>query len=379
MRLPGLRHSSRGFSLVELMVAITVGLIVLGGATTVMVNSNKNYKIQEDLARIQENARFAMEFLTRDIRETGYFGCIDDVSQVWDHVVGGSGTLFDTKPIEGSESAGNWLPLSPTPVAAPSNMVPGTDGITLRKLDPSTALNIGTPYMGQPSGNIKVIVPPSGDTGLIQGDIVAVTDCDSTDIFQISNNNPDAGVLVHSTGNSTSPGNTSAGCPNLGAGNSCSTGGGGNIHCLCKVYEGEAQIVKFIAVRYFIGTTPQGTTALFRQGISVVGGTAAAQDLEVVEGIENLQILYGRDTDGDGIPDQYRDAASIGTTEADWAGVVSVRIGLLAGSVDELGNRFDQDHGTYDIDRDGTNDLIDPGDRRRRRIFTATVLMRNLQ
>ena len=356
---------SMGFTLVELMTAITIGLIVLGGAATVMVGANKNYKVQEDLARIQENARFAMEFLAREIRMAGYFGCMDNVSPVVDHVVGGAGDLFDTSnPIEGSESAANW---APTGVAAPANIVAGTDGITVRYLDPSTALNIDTPFMGQPAGNIKVELPPSGDTGLVQGDIIAVTDCATADVFQISNSNPNAGVMVHNTGTGTSPGNANqpglSGCP------------GANGHCLSKVYEDEAQILKLAAVRYFIGTTANGNPALFREQIVVVGGAAAPGNVEMVEGIENMQILYGEDFDGNGVPDQFVNAAAV----TNWGLITGVRVGLSAASVDELGTRFDEDHGDYDIDRDGTDDVTDPGDRRRRRIFTMTVLMRNLQ
>jgi len=69
----------RGFSLTELLVAMVVGLLLLGGLVTLMVNSKKNYAQQDYSARLQENARFAMQFLTYDIRMAGYFGCSNDI------------------------------------------------------------------------------------------------------------------------------------------------------------------------------------------------------------------------------------------------------------------------------------------------------------
>lgn len=355
------RRFGMGFTLVELMIAITIGLIVLAAATTVMVHNNKNYKVQEDLARIQESARFAMEFLARDIRMAGYFGCMDDVTQVWDHVFGGAGDLFDTSnPIEGSESAAAW---APTGVSVPVNMIAGTDGITIRYLDPSNAVDMEPPYMGQPSGVLHVVDP----NGLQNGQIVAVTDCESTDIFQITSGNPDtSGTVGHNTGGSVQPGNINAGVPNCP---------GGNNHCLSKVYEEDAQILTIGSARYFVGTTPNGTNALFRQSVFVDGsGNAVTQDLELVEGIENMQILYGEDLDGNAIPDQFLTAAGV----TNWNLVTGVRVGLSSSSVAQLGNQYDQDNGNYDIDRNGTDDITNPGDRRRRRIFTMTVLMRNL-
>ncbi|MDH3452260.1 MAG: PilW family protein [Gammaproteobacteria bacterium] len=366
------RRRQRGVTLVELLVATTVGLFLIGGVAAIVVQTKKSYELQNDFARIQENGRFGMELIVRDLRMAGYFGCMDDATKVWNHVSDGSGDLFDTSvPVEGYEQGGTaWQPSGSTDI---SGILNGTDGLTLRFLDPSTAIDVTTPYMPQPSGNIKVETP-GGDNGLRQGDIIAVTDCDSTDVFQItgpSGDNPGTtGELVHNTGNATLPGNSDTLVPNCP---------GANAHCLSKVYEGEAQIMKLAAIRYFVGSTPQGSTALFRQAYTVDTSsgtpTAVGTSLELVEGIENMQVQFGVDNDGDQVPDFYRDAANVG---ADWPGVINVRVGLLAGSVNEYGtDDADTDDNTYDIDRDGVDDVVDPDDRRRRRVFTATVALRN--
>lgn len=97
--------------------------------------------------------------------------------------------------------------------------------------------------------------------------------------------------------------------------------------------------------------------------------------VELVEGIENLQILYGEDTNAppDGVPNIYRKANAV----TDWSKVTSVRIGILARTIDD--KNTDLDTGTYDVDGDGTNELTAPGDRYRRRVFQATVQLRNMQ
>ena len=65
----------RGFSLVELMVAMLIGLIILAAVVQIFVGSNATYRLDEGLARVQEGARFSMDFLAKDIRMAGYMGC----------------------------------------------------------------------------------------------------------------------------------------------------------------------------------------------------------------------------------------------------------------------------------------------------------------
>lgn len=61
-----------GFTLVELMVALTVSLLLLAGVIQVYVSSKQAYRVQDNVARIQESGRLAMGFLTRYLRLAGY-------------------------------------------------------------------------------------------------------------------------------------------------------------------------------------------------------------------------------------------------------------------------------------------------------------------
>ncbi|MCP5243407.1 MAG: PilW family protein [Burkholderiales bacterium] len=61
-----------GFTLVEMMIALTLGLVILLVIGTVFVSSSQTFRIQEDNARIQESGRFALEIIGRSIKQAGH-------------------------------------------------------------------------------------------------------------------------------------------------------------------------------------------------------------------------------------------------------------------------------------------------------------------
>jgi len=68
----------KGFSIVELMVAVFIGIIVLTGLVQVFDTSSKMNRTQNGLARIQENGRYAISLLKQTIEQTGYQYCMGD-------------------------------------------------------------------------------------------------------------------------------------------------------------------------------------------------------------------------------------------------------------------------------------------------------------
>jgi type IV pilus assembly protein PilW len=64
----------RGLTLLELLVAITLGLAVVTGTIQIYLGTSQTYRVQEAQSRIQENGRFAMEILNREIRMAGFGG-----------------------------------------------------------------------------------------------------------------------------------------------------------------------------------------------------------------------------------------------------------------------------------------------------------------
>ena len=77
MRNTAINHTpfQRGLSLIELMIAMLVGLILIGGVLSIFISSRQSYGINSAVARIQENARFALGFISKPTRMAGYMGC----------------------------------------------------------------------------------------------------------------------------------------------------------------------------------------------------------------------------------------------------------------------------------------------------------------
>jgi len=62
----------RGISLVEILVALVLGLVLMGGIIQLLIGSKQTYRFYDALSRIQENGRFALEAMARDIRMAGF-------------------------------------------------------------------------------------------------------------------------------------------------------------------------------------------------------------------------------------------------------------------------------------------------------------------
>jgi type IV pilus assembly protein PilW len=126
-------------------------------------------------------------------------------------------------------------------------------------------------------------------------------------------------------------------------------------------FENDAMVIELQTVTYTIGTGASGQPALFRQEFD-------AAPLELIEGVQSMQILYGVDDDNDQFPNQYFTADNV--PGPDFRDVVSVRIMLLLRSIDDFVTEDPQIY-TYN----GTTTT--PADRRLRQVFTTTIALRN--
>ena len=66
----------KGLSLIELMIAIALSIFIVAAMISLFVNSKQNYRMNENMSRMQENARFAMSFISRDVRMADYHACV---------------------------------------------------------------------------------------------------------------------------------------------------------------------------------------------------------------------------------------------------------------------------------------------------------------
>jgi len=320
--LPTVRRPRRqhGLTLVELMVAAVIGLILTGGAIQIFLSSKKAFATTDAVSRVQENGRYALQFMARDIRGAGFWGCAQDVEMANQTQYTGGGTPpfnFGGDPIVGTEGA------SGAPDSLTMRMAAQDRRKALVKQMPNTSANLFFSSVA----NVKA------------GDIMIITDCEAADIFMVSGVNSNNANLGHNTGN------TYNGVVN-------------KQKEFSRNYGTSATAYSAREKTYSIGTTPGGEPALVRttNGVSEV----------LVAGISDMQLTYGVDTDNDETVNVYVAAPDVGN----WNNVLAVRIALLVRSKDD--NVLDTPE-TYSYN----GATVTAPDRRLYQPFTATVTIRN--
>jgi type IV pilus assembly protein PilW len=258
-----LLRQHQGFTLIEIMVSMLLGIFLLGGVMGIFLNTKQTYRVQDALGRLQENGRYAMDFIGKGIRMTDYRGCPTTPPSL----------LLPNTPITGTEGA-----------HAANRAKDSPDSITVR-----WSLN---------------------------------------------------GCAAH-----TAPLDPD-GCPLL---NGCPVGLNG-----CPIDTNKECALNS-------GFTINTATKILNQNAA-----------SLIEGVENMQIQYGVDTDptnpdGAGVPNYYTDFSA----GLDMSQVVSVRVSLLLATIDDNVTANPLPY-TFNGARDDA-----PGDRRIRRVFSSTFALRN--
>jgi type IV pilus assembly protein PilW len=318
----------KGISLVEVLVALVISLFLLGGIVQVYLGNKTTFKFTNALAEIQENGRFALDWMSQDLRMSNEWGCVRfnpaDTDNINNTIDAGTFAGYDSnlhdftgeEAVEGTNNAG----------------LNGSDTVTIRGGKPGQA-NVKSPFV--PAGTASLNITPGGRIG--QGDFVLVTRCGANDLLIEA----EADILRVTNATST-PANTLLAFAGTKS----------------QQFQNDASVIELQTVTYSIANGASGQPSLFRTEF----GTA----LELVEGIEEMQILYGVDSDSDESANQYLSSNNV----ADFEDVVSVRVMLLMRSIDDFVAEAPQ---TYSFNGVQTT----PADRRLRQVFTATVALRN--
>ena len=368
------------------MVAITLGLIITAAIVTVFSSTRSTYQLDEGLARLQENARFAMETITRETRQAAAMGCKrwrEDVSgsgvkeRPFNNLNGASGggpydfgemllgfeasntAPGDTRSYAGgfpADATGDWTPALNTALVA--NAMPGSDILVVRRISSAPARLTGAFVTDD-----TVFLEATAANRFKKDDVVMVYDCAKASIFQVTSVVNGTELKHDSSG---SPGNA---CTNwfTGAAPPCKFGGSE-----AQAYDESAEAASVQTSAFYVARGASGIPALFQA--TYPGGAQ-----ELVEGVENMQILYGIDDDSaDGRVDRYDTADNVPA----WGSVVAVRVSLLLSTVNTSGTSagLGTDTSTYVLlGSDGaTGVTIDPpDDNRRRRVFESTILLRS--
>jgi type IV pilus assembly protein PilW len=344
---------ARGFSIVELMVAVAISLLLLTGVVAIFVSSKSSYETNERFSRIQENGRFALDAIITDLRSSGFVGCARQPTYLSTSLRNPT-TLqwnFLGGPVMGFEATGTntWAPAMDASIASPSS---GSDVLVVRVPVRERVSLLLSADTGAATNPLQVA---AGSTGGIQtGDIAMVYSCEAISVFRVTGYDSAAGTISHATDAAgQNPGNSN---------NDVSYSYRRNVSHVVPVETVAYYVAPSTRVTDVNDPAPVGTTSLWRRR-----GLNAAEEL--VEGIEQVQLKYGVDTTGDMIVDAYRTANSI----TDWNDVISVSVALLARSLEQYGKETDQRSYTL------LDDVIvaAPADRRMREVFTATASIRN--
>lgn len=351
------QQKNNGFTLIELLVAMTIGILMLTAAMGLFMSNKRIYKEQDEMGRLQENARFAIDLITKDIRMAAYAGCLDDNAALT-NVTTNAGTATNlhnftnaVEGIDGKAATSTWSPSGSTEDR--TNITNGTDAITLRYIEPIPNTAIFT--TGSTMGSATAAIPATCYTEagatencsanhITANENLVISDCSSGDIFRATGTTNT--TITHSA-------------------------------TLSKAYDDSAQVSRYVTTRYYIGSaantnhTGQTIPALYRY--TSVAGVPTTQEL--LEGVERMEILYGVDTDADGVPNSYLAAGAAGlTSTANWNTVVSVKVSILVRTINQNFN-IDDDTRTYTLLNAAAYDPTDEALRRRQ--FTTTVLIRN--
>jgi type IV pilus assembly protein PilW len=306
----------RGFGLVELMVALALGLFLIGGAISVFLTNQQAYRTTEQLSRMQESGRTSVELMARQLREAGGSPCGRSVPTA--NTVINAGTFWWSNWDDGLEGFNdNEVASAVAFGTAAGERIDGTDAVFLVFADAnsSTAVTAHTP---------PTITLSNGDHGLESGDIVFACDYRRAAIFQITNgvaSNPD---VSHASGAGT-PGNCSIG---LNHPTDCAAPAG-NLYS----FNTNGSLVRLVAETWYIGANGRGGRSLYRARLVNNAGTPATRNEEIAEGVTDLQMTYLQLDPAGALPADYVDASAV----TEWSDVTAMRVTLTLQSLQNVG------------------------------------------
>jgi type IV pilus assembly protein PilW len=339
------RAGTAGFTLVEVMVALTIGLFVLAALSAVFYKSSQTRHETERSARQIENGLYAMQLLSTDLSQAGFYGEFDpDVlatpAAKPDPCATSIASLKDALPIlvQGYDgAAGASIP------SCISDLREGTDIVVIRRT--STCVRGSVDCEGTVAG-----------TPYFQASLCAngaeLASGNSANWYALDTVN--ANLTMHQR--------------------DCATG---------------ADIRRYRVHIYFIANNNvpgDGMPTLKRAELGGDAGTTAFTIVPLVEGVENLQLEYGIDSDGDGAPDAFTaDPDSYSCSGAacvtNWRNVTAVRVNVLVRNTEQSADYNDAKTYTLGHKADGTDNVFPAsgtyGDHYKRHVYTAEVRMRN--
>lgn len=331
-----------GFSLIELMIAVALGLIILAALTTFFVQTSANRQEMERNTRQIENGRFAIDVLREDVSLAGFYADLaPGVTPDWKVNDACPATIADLgfalAPAYAAPVPVFGYPLGAgAPGACLLDMVPNSDVLVLRR------------FNSEPATVAAATTAPANAHWYVQ-----ISECTEDDPLTPF-------VLAQGTAGS-------------GAFNLRKLACGANTADLWRLREQ----VYYLRTCSICSPAPDGIPTLWRAEINpgeanIVGTAMKTEPL--VEGIESFRVDYGIDTTGDGQPDSWSrcDAASPCDATA-WSNVTTVKLYILSRNLEE--SRDYSDVKTYAMGLSG--ETVATNDAYKRHVYSATISLPN--
>ncbi|HSC47227.1 MAG TPA: PilW family protein [Gammaproteobacteria bacterium] len=315
--MPRIYHRQHGLSMVELMIAMVISVVLLGGVITLFITSKRGYAVQDAVGKLQENSRIATGWLDQGLRMTDYWGGTGSSTNLsLSQKVGN--TLYSSTTCLGlvadsssgitsgfvgfaAQSSFSNLPTNvQNCIGSSANYVPNTDVLLVRYADPepgdlvadadttSTSSNV-TVQNDTNANSVFVRYAPGFSSWIFEGNEFATAPAS----LAASSTNPvfNAPYIVELF--------FIAPCTNMADNSTCkSTDDGGS----------PQPALWRVALQ---GTTTSSTNGMVRQPL--------------VPGVEMLRCKYGIDSTGSNNVDTFQSATGVSS----WAQVYVVRYSIV--------------------------------------------------
>lgn len=310
-----INSNQKGFSLIELLVSIVLGLIIILAVGNIFLASRKTMNTTDALARTHESVRISFEMMARDLREAGGNPCSSHVP-LGNKLNSRTGVWWQefSQGVRGYEAG----------VSSPGTENGSSHGQRIANTD---AIDVHSAFVGDvnvvadmPNGSSPIQV--EANHGIESGDIALVCDTSAAFIFKVSNANPSGGIWHEQQ---SGPSNN---CSNVFSyDDPCNNAATGYI------FETDAIVSRTRSVRWYVGGNDDGQRSLFRavlQNNEASASPTIVELTEVANNVNGLELDYFTTDSNDYIP-----ASSV----TDWNNVSSVRVRLEV--LADMGNQRD--------------------------------------
>jgi len=365
---PRQRSREIGITLVELMIAVVISLVILSGVVQVLLSSKTTFVAQEDISFIQHNARYAMFLLTKDIQNAGYWGCAGNTTNA--ALVARTENTSDINRLLGLNPQSGYLePLQP--ITGFVSGFPST--YTTWTINTKDGNRTPESFIVRNAAGMSATLESHVDSSLVlkanhnfkTGDLAAVVaeDCRRMGLIKLVDTLENSTILKYSNTSICGsmikpPKDQSIRCKTACACDSPSTSP--------ETYLVGSQVMPYNTSGYFVGESISAPGQPSLQRVIYDNGALTREDLAL--GVEDLQVLYGVDTNNDGSPDTYVPASAFtNALWGNWSKVRSAQISLVFRSLEPT------------LPAVATQTYLDKNyqDKFMRQLITATVRLRN--